>query len=374
MYWLFVEDKKITIKLSSLNFYTLFLTVVFLMPSVNSHSLFVVSWVFVFFIGALFGKVVYVKPLNLGIRKYIFIVLVLAFFITGIIKIKNFNILDIGVFHEFRRDLELSYFEYLFNRSLYIIPFLYIFWTVKSKLVRIFVTILAIVISFSSLQKAPVVFAVLSIVIYRIISKRYRLSLAKSFFVILLFLSLSVTVSMLMYNAPLGVTIEAVLSRIFIKPARYAYYAMEMIDGQDKFYYGGASFYTLFQILDLDRIRLGLENYFYIFGSYLGSANTPNFTGAYADFGFFGLFYSFIVGFIFRVFDNTIYKEIYKDDNKMLLSAYSCSAVLSLKVNVTVLGSALMGEGLAIAMIISYLSMNGSNVYKNKTNKSWRIS
>ena len=107
----------------------------------------------------------------------------------------------------------------------------------------------------------------------------------------------------------------------------------------------------------LDAIQLGKENYSFLYGTYIGSANTPSFTSAYADFGMLGFPYALILGGMLRTYDNTMKPALQSVNSSRVhvLSAYVCSLILVLKLNVTVIGSALLGEGLLASMLISYL-------------------
>ncbi len=359
-FFFFIEKKEIKIKLSSTYFYVLFLTLLFVKPDKLSHAFFVLTWSFAYLIGVLTFNNKRFSPISVNLRVFVIILFCFLFLFIGINNLSKFASISLSEFfslHEKRSEVEISYFEYLFTRSLFLFPFLYLLAYFKKNIFMLLLTIiLTFMISLTSLQKSPIVFAIFGIFVFFALRKGNHIDLIKVFYIILAFVLSLTLVSLMMYQAKLDDTFFAVLNRIFHKPGWLAFQAMQMIDDFDKFYYGGASFLLVLKALGSDVIQLGKENYYYVYGNYFGSANTPCFTGAYADFGFGGIFYAFILGSVFRVYDNTILSQIPRVRNKSaILAAYSTSVILSLKMNVTVMGSALLGEGLFFSMLTAYV-------------------
>jgi oligosaccharide repeat unit polymerase len=326
------------------------------------HSLFLLFWFLAFIFGGLFVKtkrITHFKSKSLG--KFAINILSLIFLLYGITKLNYLSSLslnDFATLHESRSEISMSYAEYLFSRSIFILPAVFLFYKSKFIILKFIISIIAIAIAFSSVQKTPFIFLFLSIVIFPILYKNIQIDFRKVFFLMLMFLGFSSLVSFAMYQSDILITIDAVLNRIFLKPGKLAYNAMEMIDLSGLHYYGGASFVTPFSFLGLDNILLGKENYYFTYGSYIGSANTPSLTSAYADFGLFGIIYALLLGILLKLYDNTINYSLENSSNNMRLfisAGYTCSLILTLKLNITVLGSALLGEGLLTSMLFTYI-------------------
>lgn len=336
------------------------------------HELYIISCIISACLGAMIFsryrlKLIKTKYL-FAILNIVFVILFLYYFIVSWDKLNIESALSIG-FHLGRSEVSLSYFEYLFTRTLFIFPAIFLIVWLKNPIVVAVICIMAIAVSLNSLQKSPMLFFMLSLVVWKLVNNsvdgqlKFSQFTLRFMFVFVFVIIITVFISWVFYRSNIFFTLEAILTRIFILPAEVAYSSLRLSESYSPFL-GGASFSSVFKALGLPYISLGKENFLLYFGfsASNGTANSPSITSIYADFRFFGLILVVLISGLLRVYDNTIIRALRNTTtgHRRYLSAfYAVTIVITLKLNITALGTALLSEALVASLMITYVFAGG---------------
>lgn len=367
MFWSFLfMNKKYIISCSTV--YSVYLCGMFMFVSPESlhHFLYVFLYVNAVFLGVYAAR----RYRGLLLRtNFFFLILITSFialfFYFAFKELGNFNIgaaLSASL-HESRTDVSLSYFEYMFTRTLVIFPALFMFVMFNNIFIKLAIAVIAIIISLASYQKSPAFLLILSILAFYsfgFLQNRNPNVFLLLFYVCLgalLIIVMGSLISWFFYRSDFFVTFMAVLRRILFLPGDLSYNALQVLDKYQPFF-GGTSFVSVFRALDLPWIQLSKENYISYYGTNLGGANTPALTSLYGDFRLFGIVIGFCIGYVLRIFDNTILhimKMVGDRSRKNITVFYVVTIVITLKLNITAFGTALLSEGLLFSILLTYL-------------------
>lgn len=363
-YKIILASKKIKIRVADTYLLTYLLTFIFF-DGINegsgkySHVFYVILWPLFFLLGCLFANKTNLKlrkNINPVLVKTIIIMLSIYFFIFAAINIKTLVNIDLSLYDEIRQNTEVSYFEYMFSKSLVFLVFLYIFFMSKVKLLKVIYFIALLSIASATLQKSLMLYSLMSLLIFKYTYKNIQISYIKVIYILILSIFIATMLSWFIYGSDILITLNAVMRRIFWLPADLSFQTLKMIDENNYLFLGGASLKTLFDFFNLPSIYLGEATYIYYFGyiQKAASANSPMLTALYADFNYFALIFSFLFGFLLRVID-----KIHINSKKTILSvsAYSTLVICSLKFNITNFGTAFVSEGFLVTLIIFIIAI-----------------
>ncbi|MFB2537869.1 hypothetical protein [Acinetobacter sp. c3-l95] len=306
------------------------------------------------------------KKLPSVIPFTILAILILFFFYYFFKQLPKLMSLDLANYDEERMEVHISYFQYMFSKSLVFFVFMSMYLTTKSKLLRILSVSMALVIALSMLQKALVFYIFLCLILNAYLDKK-NIPVMRMVMIFVFLISLATLVSYIIYQSDIDITLFAVLRRIFFLPADLTFATMEMADFRHYMFYGGASFKTLFDALGWPSVYLGQETYLYYFGVYIeaATANSPALTSAYADLSYMGVIFAFLLGIYFGLLDS-MYRSEGSSQSIYMRAAYVACIICVMKFNVTNIGTALVSEGFLVSSLLLTLFFFSSRTKKLK--------
>lgn len=325
------------------------------------HVFYFVFWPLFFIAGYLlavkkeFKILVEIKKIHLYIKIPLFFLLLYFFYFS----LKNYDSLtsiDLSNYDAIRQDTTITYFEYMFSKSLVFFIFLYVFFSTNSKTIRIIYFALLLISASATLQKSLILYSFISIFIFKASKLNKPLKISQAAIFLTFALLISTMTSWLIYGSDILVTINAVFRRIFWLPADLSYSTLKMADEYNFLYLGGASLKTLFDFLSLPSMYLGEATYIYYFGEIhkAASANSPMLTALYADFSYFGLFFSIFFGYFLKKIDILFLRS---NKSTLTTAAYATLIICVLKFNITNFGTAFVSEGFLIVFLIFIFSL-----------------
>ncbi len=371
LYKFILASRGVKLRISDVYFLTFILTFLFFDSfSENyeniTHAAYISLWAFFYIIGCVLArKTTITSRLRMSAipLKIVLFLLLLYFTFLFLSNFASIISLDLNTYDDTRQNTQVTYFQYMFSKSLVFFCFLVFFFTSKKLYFKVLLFIMLIVVAALTLQKSIILYALMSIFIYKNILRNKSLDLFSLFKLLTIVIAIGTTISWLIYGADILVTLNAVLKRIFLLPADLTFTTLRMVDERDYLFYGGASVKTLFDLLDLPSIYLGEATYIYYFGHIIdsASANSPMLSAFYADFNLFGLLAALIFGFIFKFLDN--YYHTNRMRNTLVFSsAYATLIICTLKFNITNFGTAFLSEGFFATLLIFFLSSFSSEV------------
>lgn len=366
--YLFFDGKGyIRIRISDTYFYMLFATFLFAPPDTALHFIFVFLWLWTFLFGTtaasnkrfpiLYGNMIY----------YVNMVLITAFVLLFVKNISSIFSLNIAQYDIERQNIQISYFEYMFSKSLVFYVGLVLFSRAKILPSKLLVFGLVTIIAIATLQKSPVMYAFLSFIFFYQIGRSDRVRFTGVALFLVAILGIGTAMSLFLYGSDMGITIGAIIRRMLFLPGELSYATLRMLDAQGVFYLGGASFSSVFSALGLKSIYLGTATYAYVFGFVpkSASANSPALTSVYADFGYLGLIVPFALGYLFRALDNSfLWAKQQQGDLIFVKASFVLCITMVIKLNVTNLGTASLSEGLLASILLFYIALGKSSKFK----------
>jgi hypothetical protein len=271
----------------------------------------------------------------------------------------------------------------LFSTSLVLIPLGWIYNNLRIKVIKFCILLMGLAISGSIFHKSPIALVILFIILNAILTKKdvFCISFFKTVF-FGIFSLFVVCTSMLMYSEVTSQFKFSYLQNYCCDILRRLTCRVSELDvcwcdgaTYHNFYgMGSCSFGRLYKFFATADKKKEKEEFLLkqhaIFcciplevlknKQMRASANCCAVSALFVDFRYWSLLIGILMGACLKYYDNTMQKNIPKIKNKsrtIPYVSYVASIVLTFKIHMTSLGTALLSHGLGIAMIIGLISL-----------------